>query len=79
MPRTKKQPIELTYECDECGDDVPVRRVMLGFTICLACGDKRAREIRKSWTIVPAGPKQGYTRVTKRADLVGIYKGSTIK
>lgn len=69
----------LTYECADCGDDVPPKRIMLGYSFCLACGEQRAKAARKAWTVVPAGSKQGYTRVTKRADLVGIYKGSTIK
>ena len=43
------------------------------------CGDMLAAVERKSWTIVPAGSKQGYTRITNRMDLVGIYKGSTIR
>lgn len=75
---TKKQ-TKLTYECADCGDDVPAQRAMLGYDCCLACGEKRAKAARKAWTIVPAGTKQGYTRVTKRADLVGIYKGSTVR
>lgn len=69
----------LTYECADCGEDVPPKRIMLGYNFCLVCGDKRAKSARKAWTIVPAGSKQGYTRVTKKQDLIGIYKGSTVR
>lgn len=67
------------YQCVDCGEDVSPERVALGHRTCLTCGELRAKEQRRAWTIVPAGPKQGYTRVTNRADLVGIYKGSTIR
>lgn len=67
------------YHCELCDEPYPARRAHLGYMTCLACGDMLSAVERKSWTIVPAGSKQGYTRVTKRADLVGIYKGSTIR
>lgn len=69
----------MPLQCIECGEVISPGREALGYRTCLECGDKRAKNVRKHWTIVPAGPKQGYTRVTNKADLVGIYKGSTIR
>lgn len=65
------------FTCVDCDEPIPERRAALGYTTCLACGELQAVKVRQSWTIVPAGSKQGYTRVTRRDDLVGIYKGST--
>lgn len=66
--------------CEMCDEpSLDPRRAALGYTCCPACGDKLAKLDRKRWTIVPAGSKQGYTRITNRADLIGIYKGSTIR
>ena len=65
--------------CYVCDEPINPKRAALGYDTCIVCGDKLARLDRKRWTIVPAGSKQGYTRVTNRADLIGIYKGSTIK
>jgi hypothetical protein len=31
------------FEC-ACGEEVDVRRIKLGYTTCLLCGDKEARE-----------------------------------
>lgn len=65
------------FTCVDCDEPIPERRAALGYSTCLDCGEVHAIRVRREWTIVPAGPKQGYTRVTKRADLIGIYKGST--
>lgn len=66
--------------CDMCDTNtVHPKRVQLGYTCCPECGDKLARLDRKRWTIVPAGSKQGYTRIMNKADLIGIYKGSTVR
>lgn len=65
--------------CEECGEPYPAERFALGFFVCLPCGERRAKQARKQWTIVPAGSKQGYTRITRKADLMGIYKGSTVR
>ena len=55
--------------CAECDGVVPARRAALGYTICLACGERAARSARATWAVAPAGHKQGYTRITNRADL----------
>jgi hypothetical protein len=39
-------------ECEECGDDFPTERYLLGYTVCLACGEAGAREARKSWCVL---------------------------
>lgn len=67
------------YHCELCDEPYPARRAHLGYTTCLKCGEMQSAVERKMWTIAPAGPKQGYTRITNRADLIGIYKGSTIR
>ena len=56
-------------ECFECGETYPMRRAMLGYNVCLACGDIVAARQRASWCIVPT-PKGHYTRVTNKADLL---------
>lgn len=71
--------MNLNIRCEGCDEPYPVARHLLGYTTCLECGELHAQQERLSWTIVPAGPKQGYTRVTQRMDLVGIYKGSTVR
>lgn len=58
-----------TPACSVCGDAYHPRRAALGYTTCLDCGDKAVFAERKTWTVVPAGPKQGYTRITKKEEL----------
>jgi hypothetical protein len=41
-----------TY-CPTCGDDIHPDRAAIGYTLCLACGDKQAAETRKRWCIAP--------------------------
>jgi ribosomal protein L37AE/L43A len=55
--------------CHECGETFPMRRAMLGYNVCLTCGDIVASSQRASWCIVPT-PKGHYTRVTNKADLL---------
>ena len=55
--------------CTACGDDYSAKRLALGYKTCTACGDNDAREQRLGWAIVPL-PKQGYTRVTRKEDLL---------
>ena len=52
-------------ECD-CGEAINPRRAALGYTTCLDCGDKAAREIR--FTVMPAYSKGAY-QVISRADI----------
>lgn len=68
----------IQYHCTVCDETYPARRAHLGYDTCLKCGDMMAATERSRWTIVPAGPKQGYTRAMDRRALIGIYKGSTI-
>jgi predicted RNA-binding Zn-ribbon protein involved in translation (DUF1610 family) len=56
-------------ECVSCGDTYSPHRHNLGYNVCLDCGDHQARSQRASWCVVPL-PKQGYTRVTNKADLL---------
>jgi hypothetical protein len=56
--------------CVGCGEPYDIRRkINLGINFCLDCGDFQAKEQRASWCIVPL-PKQGYTRVTNKTDLL---------
>jgi ribosomal protein L37AE/L43A len=56
-------------QCRECGETFPMRRAMLGYNVCLTCGDIVAASQRASWCIVPTH-KGHYTRVTNKADLL---------
>lgn len=60
-------------DCAECGDKYPIERQLLGYDLCLACGEAEAREARKSWTVAPMH-KSNYMLFTSTArdDLKGI-------
>jgi hypothetical protein len=60
-----------TPECIGCGEVFSVRRARLGYNVCLECGDYQATKQRASWCVVPL-PKQGYTRVTKKDELLSL-------
>ena len=64
MPRKYYMP-----ECIGCGEVFSVKRARLGYNVCLTCGDYKARDERASWCTVPL-PKQGYTLVTRKEDLL---------
>jgi len=53
------------FEC-ECGEEVDARRIALGYTKCLACGDKEAKQRR--FTIAPIN-KSNYMMITDMAML----------
>ena len=58
--------------CITCGEDIePRKRVLLGYKVCLDCGDSTANQERASWTIVPT-PKGHYTRITRKSDLLAL-------
>ena len=58
--------------CTKCGEDIdPPKRVLLGYKVCLDCGDSTAKQERASWTIVPT-PKGHYTRITRKSDLLAL-------
>lgn len=61
-------------ECFECGEPFSEARALLGYNLCLACGEKAARQVRASWCIAPAGHKQGYTLHTDKSALRGLNK-----
>jgi hypothetical protein len=53
------------FEC-ECGEEVDARRIALGYTKCLVCGDKEAKQRR--FTIAPIN-KSNYMMITDMAML----------
>jgi hypothetical protein len=55
--------------CVKCGDHVLQARWKLGYSTCLACGDKQARQVKH--TIVPM-PKSNYIVVTDMSMLIGL-------
>ena len=58
--------------CTKCGEDIePRKRVLLGYKVCLDCGDSTAKTERSTWTIVPT-PKGHYTRITRKSDLLAL-------
>ena len=56
------------HGCVECGEWVHSKRWALGYQTCRECGDKRAKEVRKTWTVVPYH-KGHYTLVTNPQEL----------
>lgn len=67
-------PAQGPHACTECGEWVHSKRWDLGYTLCRGCGEAAARRARASWTVAPAGHKQGYTLHTDRTLLVGLNK-----
>lgn len=70
-----------TYECanDYCQELIPPARYALGYRVCLACGDRQAKNERKLWCIAPMH-KSNYMLITDKADLKGLNnKGGLIK
>jgi hypothetical protein len=56
-------------QCDQCGAYINPHRYDIGYTTCMPCGEKAARQRRH--TIVPMH-KSNYIVVTDREDLKGI-------
>lgn len=56
-------------QCDRCGASLNPIRYDLGYTTCMPCGERMARQRRH--TIVPMH-KSNYIVVTNREDLKGI-------
>lgn len=55
------------------------KRATYGHLICKPCGEVKAKEIRKSWCVVPLH-KSNYFLCTDKADLSGINnKGGLVK
>ena len=57
----------LTACCQECGEEYNYERYKLKYRTCLECGEIRAREVIHC--VVPL-PKQGYTKINRREDLL---------
>jgi hypothetical protein len=55
--------------CGQCGNAIPTRRSMLGYTTCMSCGENDASKVKH--TIVPM-PKSNYIVVTDMSLLVGL-------
>lgn len=65
-------------EC-ECGEEIHPKRLALGYSICLQCGEASAKQERKQWCIAPMH-KSNYMLVTDRRDLHGLNnKGGLIR
>ena len=55
--------------CRRCSETITTKRVELGYTTCLACGDAEAKQVVH--TVVPMH-KSNYVVVTNFKHLVGI-------
>lgn len=55
-----------THFCPQCGETVGDGRYALGYKLCLPCGDKQARGVRR--TVVPLN-KSNYTLITNPDEL----------
>jgi len=60
-----------------CGGEISPARFALGYRVCLACGEAKAKE--RKFTVVPMH-KSNYVAMFNRDDLKGINnKGGLIK
>lgn len=52
--------------CIDCGDTFSIRRMELGYRLCLTCGEREARKVT-----YPSAPinKSNYMLITSRAQL----------
>ena len=72
------------HECanDYCQEEIPPARYALGYRVCLACGDRQAKNDMKRWTVLTPH-KQGamfFTPEFAREAAKGINnKGGLIK
>lgn len=55
-----------SYFCTGCDEPINPKRAALGYRLCLTCGEREAREIKRC--TVPLH-KQGYSLVTNRSEL----------
>jgi hypothetical protein len=53
--------------CTQCGDDVHAQRWVLGYRLCLHCGQDAAISDRASWCVVQTYGKGPYMLVTPEA------------
>jgi hypothetical protein len=61
-------------KCAACGEEFSPKRAALGYSLCLQCGDKTAKETRAGWCVAPVAHKQGSTLVTDKSQLRGLNK-----
>lgn len=57
------------HDCAKCGDNIDLRRVGLGYRLCLICGEAEAR--KRKHTIAPMH-KSNYVLITDTELLKGI-------
>ena len=63
--------------CRVCSNAINPKRVKLGYSICITCGDKQAKEVVH--TVLPLH-KSNYMLVTNRKELIGFNtKGGIVK
>lgn len=65
--------------CTQCGGEIPTRRSMLGYKVCMECGEAGAVKARLSWCVVPM-PKSNYILVTDPTLLLNLnssHKGAS--
>jgi len=60
-------------ECNECGAAFSERRALLGYHLCLTCGEKAARAVKHC--TVPVH-KSNYVVITNREELRGLNSKS---
>lgn len=66
-------------KCICCGDEVAQARALLGYRLCLLCGEEQARQERTMWCVAPMH-KSNYMLITNKADLTGLNnKGGLVK
>lgn len=67
------------HTCRTCGDEINPARWLLGYRVCLWCGEEQARADRLHWCVAPMH-KSNYMLITNPADLLGINnKGGLVK
>lgn len=65
--------------CCCCGDGVEPARWLLGYRVCLWCGEEQAKQERMGWCVAPMH-KSNYMLITDRRDLTGLNnKGGLVK
>ena len=55
---------QLFAACRECGDDIDPRRAVLGYRLCMFCGEEAATVERMSWCVIQEYSKGAYQLVT---------------
>jgi len=63
----------MSCECNECGAAFSERRALLGYRLCLTCGEQAARAVKHC--TVPVH-KSNYVVITNREELRGLNSKS---